>query len=388
MTSPGAGPTVRTVVIGAGQSGLATGFYLRRTGLEPGTDFIILDGGDRPGGAWRHMWDGLRLFSPASASSLPGWQMPPWDDATKGFPPAGHVVDYLTRYEERYDLKVRRPHAVSAVEDPDDGTRRLLVRGSGPTIATETVVSTTGSWVQPFWPTYPGMARFAGRQLHAAQYRRPEDFAGQRVAVVGGGNSAAQILAEVSAVATTVWVTARPPRFLPDDLDGRALFATARRRIEALQEGREDPGIGGLGDIVMVPSVRQARDRGVLEARPAFAELTESALVWADGTSREVDAVIWCTGFRPALRHLRPLRLRGEEGRVAVGGTSGTQALDDPRVFLVGYGDWTGPASATLVGVGPSARATAAAITGTDRPRGRRTRVHPVATGSPTGPVS
>ncbi|WEV77833.1 ArsO family NAD(P)H-dependent flavin-containing monooxygenase [Janibacter cremeus] len=368
MTSPSTDATVRTVVVGAGQSGLATGFYLRRYGLEPGVDFVILDAADRPGGAWRHMWEGLRLFSPASASALPGWPMPPWDDAAKGYPPARHVVDYLTRYEERYDLKVRRPFTVTAVEDPDDGSRRLLVRGSGGTIATETVVSTTGTWARPFWPTYPGMARFTGRQLHAAQYRRPEDFAGQRVAIVGGGNSAAQVLAEVSTVATTVWVTVREPRFLPDDLDGRALFATARRRIEALQEGREDPGIGGLGDIVMVPSVRQARDRGVLEAHPAFAELTEHALVWADGSSREVDTVIWCTGFRPALRHLRPLRLRGEDGRVAVGRTPGTQALDDPRVFLVGYGDWTGPASATLVGVGPSARATAAVIAGADRP--------------------
>lgn len=385
MTSTGVGTTVRAVVIGAGQSGLATGFYLRRAGLEPGVDFVMVDADDRPGGAWPHMWEGLRLFSPASASSLPGWPMPPWDDATKGYPPARHVVDYLTRYEERYDLRVRRPFTVTAVEDPDDDSRRLLVRGSGATIATETVVSTTGSWAQPFWPVYPGMARFAGRQLHAAQYRRPDDFAGQRVAVVGGGNSAAQVLAEVSTVATTVWVTAREPRFLPDDLDGRALFATARRRIEALQEGRDDPGVGGLGDIVMVPSVRQARDRGVLEAHPAFAELTEHALVWADGTSRAVDTVIWCTGFRPALRHLRPLRLRGEDGRVRVGGTSGTQALDDPRVFLVGYGDWTGPASATLVGVGPSARATAAAITGRDRPGATRTKGGPAAVRRRTG---
>ena len=83
---------------------------------------------------------------------------------------------------------------------------------------------------RPFWPVYPGAAEFAGRQLHAAAYRSPADFAGQRVVIVGGGNSAAQILAEMSAdstVADTVWVTARPPRFLPDDVDGRDLFAAA-----------------------------------------------------------------------------------------------------------------------------------------------------------------
>ena len=110
-------------------------------------------------------------------------------------------------------------------------------------------------------------------------------------------------------------------------------------------------------------SVRDARDRGVLHARSMFARLTREGVAWADGTTLACDAVIWCTGFRPALRHLRPLGLaRG--GRIAVGGPSGTQALGEPRLHLVGYGDWTGPASATLAGVGPSARATAAALVG------------------------
>jgi putative flavoprotein involved in K+ transport len=181
--------------------------------------------------------------------------------------------------------------------------------------------------------------------------------------VVGGGNSAAQILAEVSTVADITWVTTRPPRFLPDDVDGRALFATARARIQALQQDRDHAGVARLGDIVMVASVKDARDRGVLEARPMFTRLTTTGLSWADGATQDVDAVIWCTGFRPALRHLRSLGLRTAHGRIAVGGPTGTQALAEERLYLVGYGDWTGPASATLAGVGPSAKAAAAAVT-------------------------
>jgi putative flavoprotein involved in K+ transport len=259
---------------------------------------------------------------------------------------------------------VLRTHRVERVTRADDDPRgRLLVTAGGLTVAARAVVSATGIWDRPFWPAYPGMAEFAGRQLHAADYRTPDEFAGQRVAVVGGGNSAAQILAEVSTVADTTWVTPRPPRFLPDDVDGRALFATARARIKALEEGRDHAGVAGLGDIVMVASVKDARDRGVLKAQPMFARLTATGLVWADGTVQAVDAVIWCTGFRLALRHLRGLGLRTERGRVPVGGDSGTQARAERRLYLVGYGDWTGPASATLAGVGPSARATAAALT-------------------------
>lgn len=356
---------VDVVVVGGGQSGLATAFYLRRAGLVPGRDLVIVDAAERPGGAWPRTWDGLRLFSPAGYSSLPGWVMPPWDDATRGFPPRDHVVDYLTRYEDRYDLKVLRPHRVDSVRRADgDPGGRLLVTAEGLALAARAVVSATGTWDRPFWPTYPGMRTFQGRQLHASDYRVPGELAGQRVVVVGGGNSAAQILAEVSTVAETTWVTPRPPRFLPDDVDGRVLFATARARIQALEQGREHAGVAGLGDIVMVASVKDARERGVLHAQPMFSRLTTDGVAWADGTELECDAVIWCTGFRPALRHLRPLGLRTRGGHILVGGASGTQALEEPRLHLVGYGDWTGPASATLAGVGPSARAAAAEITG------------------------
>jgi cation diffusion facilitator CzcD-associated flavoprotein CzcO len=227
------------VVIGGGQAGLATGFYLRRAGLVPGRELVIVDAADRPGGAWPRMWDGLRLFSPAGYSSLPGWMMPPWDDATRGFPPRDHVVEYLTRYEEKYDLQVLRPHRVESVLRADgDPGGRLLVEAGGLDLSARAVVSATGSWDRPFWPTYPGMRAFQGRQLHASSYRVPGEFGSQRVVVVGGGNSGAQILAEVSTVAETTWVTTRPPRFLPDDVDGRVLFATARAGPRARRRGR------------------------------------------------------------------------------------------------------------------------------------------------------
>lgn len=352
---------VAVVVVGGGQAGLATGFALRRAGLVPGRDFVILDAGSRAGGAWRHMWEGLRLFSPAGYSSLPGWMMPAWAD-DEGYPPRSHVVNYLERYEERYELSVLRPHQVEAVTRGDGPDDRFRLDAGDLAVTARVVVSATGTWDRPFWPSYPGMRVSRGRQLHADVYQRPEDFAGLRVAIVGGGNSAAQILAEVSRVAETLWFTTRPPRFLPDDVDGRALFAAATARVQALREGREHEGVGGLGDVVMVASVREARDRGVLQAEPMFERMTARGLARADGTERAVDAVIWCTGFRPALRHLAPLHVRSGRGGVDVGGPAGTQSVAEPRLHLVGYGDWTGPASATLLGVGRSARDTAAVV--------------------------
>ncbi|UFQ14080.1 MULTISPECIES: ArsO family NAD(P)H-dependent flavin-containing monooxygenase [Streptomyces] len=335
------------VVVGGGQSGLAAGYHLRRRGL----DFVILDAGPAPGGSWQHMWDSLHLFSPAEHSSLPGRLMPAQPGET--YPDAGHVVDYLSEYEKRYDLPVQRGVRVDAVRR--DGDRLRVETGSG-TWRARAVISATGTWSRPFLPAVPGRGVFTGRQLHTVDYRSPAHFAGQRVLVVGGGNSGAQIAADLAldGHAEVTWVTRRPPRFLADDIDGRALFDVATARRHALAAGRDDTGgVASLGDIVAVPPVRAARDAGLLAAKPLFSRLTADGARWADGSGTGADVIIWCTGFRPALAPLAPLHLRGTRGHIR---TAGTRALDEPRLHLIGYGDWTGPASATVIGVGRTAR--------------------------------
>ena len=166
-------------------------------------------------------------------------------------------------------------------------------------------------------------------------------------------------------------MTARPPRFLPDDVDGRTLFELATRRVRASRAGSarsggaepDEQGVGGLGDIVMVPPVLAARRRGDLEAQPVFDRLTTSGVAW-DDPARElaVDAIVWCTGFRPDLRHLARLPLTRRAGLPVTTAALPSQSVDDPALFFLGYGDWCGPASATLIGVGATARATVDAI--------------------------
>lgn len=338
------------VVIGGGQSGLAAGYFLRRTGLS----FVILDDGNGPGGAWPHGWDSLTLFSPAEYSGLPGWPMPV--PANGGFPGRDAVVAYLAAYEQRYDLPVRRPVRVVGLHD-DHGELRLGTDVGEWTA--KAVISATGTWRNPFRPSVPGQEEFLGRQLHSAQYRSAEEFANQTVLVVGGGNSGAQIVADLSSVAHPIWVTEREPTFLPDDVDGRVLFQRSTARFMAARDGLPPPSPqGSLGDIVMVPPVRAARDRKALSSRRPFARLVQAGAEWADGTSIHADAIIWCTGFRPALGHLKPLLEPRDDGTLDVSSTGRVS----PGVWLLSYGDWTGHASATLAGVTRSARATVADV--------------------------
>ena len=210
----------------------------------------------------------LRLFSPAAYSSLPGWPMPP--AARDGYPTRDEVIDYLSRYEARYGFPVERPKAVASVER--DGAHLRLRFADGETRTARAVVSATGTWGAPVVPGYPGSEGFGGTQLHSAHYRSPEPFRGMRVLVVGGGNSGAQILAELSLVADATWVTLNDPVFLPDDVDGRVLFERASARVRG---DFSEAATTTLGDIVMVPPVKEARDRGVLQAVRPFERFTE-----------------------------------------------------------------------------------------------------------------
>ena len=353
-------PDLDVVVIGGGQAGLAVGFYLRRTGLS----YLILDSQSGPGGAWLHTWKSLRLFSPARFSSLPGWVM---DGGPDYYPTRDEALDYLRRYEARYELPVERPVRVMGVRREGEllvveGRRldgRAASHGGEATSGTvqrwtsAALVSATGTRERPYVPEYPGAREFRGVQIHSMSYVSPEPFGGKRVLVIGGGNSGAQIQAELSRVADSTWVTLREPNFLPDHVDGRYLFDEATALWNVRQQGRTEPERPSLGDIVMVAPVREARDRGALRTVRPPVRFTSEGVVWPDNREERIDAVIWCTGFRPALEHLRTLGVIEEDGRVLV---RHNRSVREPRLWLVGYGNWTGFASATLIAVGRTAK--------------------------------
>ncbi|MGI9531424.1 MAG: pyridine nucleotide-disulfide oxidoreductase, partial [Lutimonas sp.] len=196
---------------------------------------------------------------------------------------------------------------------------------------------------------------FNGISIHSVQYKNTDLFVKKNVLIVGSGNSGAQVLAEVSKIAHTQWVTLAEPHFLPDDIDGRYLFNEANQKYL----GKSTGPTKSLSDIVMVESVKEARSRKVLRARGPFQSFFENGVIWEDGTKENFDAVIWCTGFRADLKHLSPLGLI-ENDKIE---TRHTRVLKEPNLWLIGYGNWTGYASATIYGVGKTARETVLEIT-------------------------
>ncbi|MBD0695182.1 NAD(P)-binding domain-containing protein [Streptomyces sp. CBMA123] len=340
---------VDVLVVGAGQAGLSAAYHLGRRGVAPyeeGVDggFVVLDANATPGGAWAHRSPSLRMATVHGFHDLPDAELPAPDPEAR----AREVVPgYFTAYETRHALPVVRPVAVHAVrpesEHPDS---RLLVETDRGTWSTRALINATGTWTRPFLPHYPG--HFAGRQLHYAEYRGPEEFAGRRVLVVGGGASAIQVLSEVAAVGETVWATRSEPvyhegPFTPEY--GRAVVAKVEERVRQGLPVRSVVSVTGLGPSV---AYRRAEELGALHRRPMFDRLTEHGAAWGD-EELTVDAIVWATGFRPEVGHLAPLGLRSPGGGIAL---TGTRATADPRVHLVGYGP-----SASTVGANRAGRA-------------------------------
>ena len=199
-------------------------------------------------------------------------------------------------------------------------------------------------------------------QLHTADYRGPQAFAGKRVVVVGGGTSAVQLLLEIATVAAaTTWVTRRPPVWHEGPFDeefGRAVVARVDERVRA---GLPPLSVVGVTGQALTPAVRAGMESGVLDRRPMFDRLTPDGVEWSPGDSQhgsrvEADVVLWATGWRAALGHLAPLGLRSSGGGIAM---DGTRVRSDPRIHLVGYGP-----SASTIGANRAGRAAAHEVAG------------------------
>ncbi|MCZ7415631.1 NAD(P)-binding domain-containing protein [Streptomyces sp. WMMC897] len=358
---------VEVVVVGAGQAGLSSAYHLRRRGFAPGEEFVVLDHAPRAGGAWQFRWPTLTYGAVHGMHALPGLGL---GEADPDRPSAEVIGDYFARYEEAFDLPVRRPVDVRSVHPADDGG--LLVRTSAGAWHTRALINATGTWERPFWPRLPGQERFRGRQTHTRDYPGPEAFAGQRVVVVGGGTSAVQHLLEIAGTAAeTTWVTRRPPLFREGPFDAEAGRRAVALVADRVRRGLPPRSVVSATGLPLTDALRQAREHGLLERLPLFDRMTPDGVAWDDGRFLAADAVVWATGFRPVLDHLAPLRLREPGGGVRL---EGTRVVGDPRVHLVGYGP-----SASTIGAnraGRTAVADVSAVLGRDRKDAREVE-HP-----------
>ncbi len=286
-----------TVVIGAGQAGLAVGYHLYRAGLP----FVILDENERVGDVWRRRWDSLRLFTPARYDNLPGMAFP----APKShYPTKDEAGDYLELSARSFDLPVLTRSKVRRLSVAN-GT--YLVDTAAEIWRADNVVVAAGAYHDPRIPEFASDLSESIVQFHSSDYRNPTQLQDGGVLVVGAGNSGAEIAMDAIGE-HAVWLSGRdtgqePTRAgsLPDRLLTPLIWQAATRFTVNTPMGRKlrsqflDPPRGiPLGrvrrkDLTAAGIERVGRTTGVNEGLP----------VLDDGRVLDVTNVVWCTGFAP-----------------------------------------------------------------------------------------
>ncbi|OXM59314.1 flavin-containing monooxygenase [Amycolatopsis vastitatis] len=330
------------IVIGGGQAGLAAARALRTHGLQP----VVLEAGAEPVGSWPRYYDSLTLFSPARYSSLPGL---PFPGDPEHYPHRDEVIDYLRTYAGCLDADIRTHHRVDTVTR-DDGV--FTVHGAGTTLSAPVVIAASGGFSRPHRPALSGLDTFTGTVLHSSDYREPSPFAGQRIVVVGAGNSAVQIATELADHAHVTLATRTPIKFAPQRPLGRDVhFWSAAIGFDHLP----------IGHLLRTPPTSPVNDPGRYRAavhagrpdqRRMFTTIEGNEVVWPDGKRETVDTILLATGFQPGLSYLDSLGAldttghpRHNRGLSTTHSGLGYVGLEWQRSF----------ASATLRGVGRDA---------------------------------
>ena len=319
-----------TIVIGGGQAGLSTGYFLK----QQGRNFVILDANEQIGDSWRKRWDSLRLFTPARYDGLVGMPFPAPADT---FPTKDEMADYLEAYASRFELPVRTGIKVDCLTKQGD---RFVVTAGSQRFEADNVVVAMANFQSPRLPPFARELDPSIVQLHSSEYRNLSQLREGGVLIVGAGNSGAEIALEVARTHPT-WLSGRDTGHVPFRIDGAAarLFLTRLvlrglfHRVLTVNTpiGRKlRPKVLSEGGPLIRVKPKDLSAAGV-ERVPRTAGVRDGLPVLADGRVLDVANVIWCTGFHPGFSWIA-LPVLGEEEPMHERGVVGSE----PGLYFVG----------------------------------------------------
>jgi cation diffusion facilitator CzcD-associated flavoprotein CzcO len=337
------------LIVGAGPAGLATAAELSQRGI----DYRLLERGSALGWTWENLYDSLTLHTGKHLSTLPGRS---YARNIPLFPSKHDFLRYLRDYARSFDLRIETGAEVMRSARTSGGW--LTTTTAGQTIASRTLVVATGIVANPRMPELPGRREFRGRVLHSVDYHRPDEFVGQRVLVVGVGNSGGEIGTELARSGAQVTVAVRSgANVVPREIAGVPLqylaygmrnLPTGMRRgiagfVQWAGEKRRGapvlprPSHGALDSIPLigfnlVDAIKEGLVAVHLSAPVAF---TPAGVRFADGAEAPFDIVLFATGFSPALSALGALVRTDAKGFAMR--SDRVVSADQPALYFVGH---------------------------------------------------
>lgn len=375
---------VRVAVIGSGFGGLGAAVRLRREGI---TDFVILERAGSVGGTWRdNSYPGCACDVPSHLYSFSFAPNPEWPRTFSG---QEHIRAYLEHVADTFGLRphLRLNHEVTMMRWDGDELHWVIESANGTTVLADVVVSATGPLSDPKMPDIPGLADFPGKVFHSARWDHDADLTGKRVAMIGTGASAIQIVPSIQPKAAKLTLFQRTPPWVMPRMDRTISGAerwlhrtlpftgTARRgllwgirelQVSAFTKHPDQLGLveriaksnmaRSIKDPVLraklTPSYRIGCKRILLSsayypalARPnvdvvasGLAEVRGSTVVASDGTEAEVDAIVFGTGFHVTDMPIAERVVGAEGGTLAESWKGGMQALRGASA--AGFPNW------------------------------------------------
>jgi putative flavoprotein involved in K+ transport len=287
-----------TIVIGGGQAGLSTGYYLK----QQGRDFIILDANERIGDSWRKRWDSLRLFTPARYNGLPGM---PFPAPAHTFPTKDEMADYLEAYAAQFKLPVRAVVRVDCLSKQGD---RFIVTAGDHRFKAKNVVVAMSNWQSPRVPPFAKELNPGIVQLHSSEYRNASQLQDGGVLIVGAGNSGGEIALEVARNHPT-WLSGRDTGHIPFRIEGlvarlllirlvlRVLFHRVLTVNTPIGRKRRPKFLSHGMPLIRVKPIDLAA--AGIERVPRMIGVRDGLPLLENGRVLDVANVIWCTGFHP-----------------------------------------------------------------------------------------
>jgi len=332
-----------SIIIGAGQSGLAAAYHLQKEKLN----FILLEKNPKNLGSWSKYYDSLTLFSPAAYSSLPGLDFPGEADR---YPLRDEVAEYLKSYAAHFNFSIHYDSDVIKVEKNED--IYFITTSNDELFHTRSIICASGSFANPNLPDIAGMNDFNGQLLHSKEYKNDVAFRNKRVIVVGGGNSAVQIAVELANTADVTIATIRPLKFIPQLYLGKDLHFWLTRT--GLDNDRSAEGISLLMDnfdgVIDNGFYQNAIAQNKPNHKKMFKKFTQTGVVWEDNTQEDVDVVIFATGYKPNFDYLNNLKVLDKSGKPMQ--EKGLNQSQHEKIYFVGLPWQTSFSSATIRGSG------------------------------------